>query len=74
MSMPLDLGWWKAANGQRKLLTYWSDTGALVLGDVDVIAIVHDEDDMRRRLEAWPEHCDLPSGLGWVAQQLEGCR
>jgi len=52
MSIPLDLGWWLASNGQRRLLTWWSDTGALVLGDVDVIAIVHDEDDLRRRLTA----------------------
>lgn len=74
MSMPLDFGWWPMRNGQRALLTWWSDTGALVLGDTDVIAIVHDEDDLRRRLAAWPEHCDLKDGLGWVAVQLEGCR
>lgn len=74
MSVPLDLGWWRATNGQRRLLTWWPDTGALVFGDTDVIAVVHDEDDLRRRLEDWPSHCDLRDGLGWVAQQLEGCR
>lgn len=74
MSVPLDMGYWICPNGQRKLLTFWPDTGAVILGDEDVLAVVHDEDDLRRRLEAWPEHCDLRDGLGWVAQQLEGCR
>jgi hypothetical protein len=72
--MPLDFGWWRMRNGQRRLLTWWSDTGALILGDTDVIALCGDEDDLRRRLAAWPEHCDLRDGLGWVAQQMEGCR
>lgn len=74
MSVLLDLGWWQATNGQRRLLTWWPDTGALVLGDTDVIAVIHNEDDLRRRLTDWPSHCDLPGGLGWIAQQLEGCR
>ena len=74
MSNPLDLGWWKIRNGQRRLLTWWPDTGALILGDQDVIALIHDEDDLRRRLTGYADHCDLPDGLGWVATQLEGCR
>lgn len=74
MSMPLDFGWWILRNGQRRLLTWWSDTGALILGDTDVVALIYDEDDLRRRLAGWPEHCDLKDGLGWVATQLEGCR
>jgi hypothetical protein len=74
MSMPLDFGWWVMRNGQRRLLTWWSDTGALILGDTDVIAICYDEDDLRRRLTAWPDHCDLRDGLGWVAAQMVGCR
>jgi hypothetical protein len=43
-------------------------------GGLDVLAIVHNEDDLRRRLDGWADHCDLRDGLGWVAQQLEGCR
>lgn len=74
MTLPFDLGWWTLRNGQRRLLTWWPDTGAIILGDTDVLAICHDENDLRRRLEAWPDHCDLPGGLGWVAAQLEGCR
>ena len=77
MSMPLDMGYWRMRNGQRRLMSYWPDCGALTLdgpGGLDVLAICHDEDDLRRRLEDWPSHCDLPDGLGWVATQLEGCR
>lgn len=74
MSVALDMGWWVATNGQRKLLTYWADTGALVLGDQDVIAIIYDEDDLRRRLTGWAEHCETREGLSWIAAQLEGCR
>lgn len=74
MTPPLDLGYWRVANGQRQLLVWWPDTGALTLGDRDVLAVIHDEDELRRRLQDWPSHCDLRDGLGWVAQQLEGCR
>lgn len=74
MTTPLDLGWWRTRNGQRQLLTWYPATGALTLGDHDVIAVIHDEDELRRRLADWPSHCDLPDGLGWVAAQLEGCR
>jgi hypothetical protein len=58
-------------------LTWWSDSGAVTLdgpGGLDVLAVVYDEDDIRRRLDGWEFHCDLRDGLGWVAQQLEGCR
>ena len=77
MSIPLDFGWWRIRGGQRRLLTFWPDSGVITLdgpGGLDVLAIVHDEDDLRRRLAGWEDHCDLPDGLGWVAQQLEGCR
>jgi hypothetical protein len=77
MSTPLDMGWWLMRDGRRRLLTYWADSGAVTLdgpGGLDVLAIVHDEDDLRRRLADWPSHCELRDGLGWVAGQLEGCR
>lgn len=77
MSMPLDMGWWLCANGQRRLLTFWSDSGAVTLdgpGGLDVLAVCHDEDDVRRRLAGWEDHCDLRDGLSWVAGQLGGCR
>jgi hypothetical protein len=68
---------WLTSSGQRRLLTFWADCGAVTLdgpGGLDVLAIVHNEDDLRRRLDGWADHCDLRDGLGWVAQQLEGCR
>lgn len=74
MSMPLDFGWWYMRNGQRQLLTWWSETGAVTLGGADVIAIVYDEDDLRQRLSGWADHCELRNGLGWVAAQLAGRR
>lgn len=77
MTTQLDMGWWRTTNGQRRLLTWWPDSGALTLdgpGGLDVLAIIHDETELHRRLEGWADHCDLRDGLGWVAQQLEGCR
>jgi hypothetical protein len=73
MTMPLDMGWWLMRNGQRRLLTYWADCGAVTLdgpGGLDVLAIVTDEDDLRRRLSGWEDHCDQRDGLGWVVEQL----
>lgn len=77
MSMPLDMGWWLMRNGQRRLLTWWADCGAVTLdgpGGLDVLAICNDEDDLRRRLDGWADHCGRRDGLAWVAAQLEGCR
>jgi hypothetical protein len=77
VSVPLDLGWWRMRNGQRRLLTWWSDSGALTLdgpGGTDVLAVIYDEDELRRRLTGWADHCDTREGLGWLAQQLEGNR
>jgi hypothetical protein len=78
MSLPLDFGFWRMNNGQRRLLTWWGpENGALTLdgpGGLDVLAIIDNEDDLRRRLAGWEDHCDLRDGLGWVATQLKGCR
>ena len=77
MSGPLDIGWWRMHDGRRRLLTYWPDCGAVTLdgpGGLDILAICHDEDDLRRRLAGWETHCDRRDGIGWIAQQLEGCR
>ena len=73
MSVPLDFGMWRIGTGQRRLLSWDPNSGALTL-DGDPIAFCTDEDDLRRRLLGWPDHCDLADGLGWVAQQLQGCR
>lgn len=73
MTVPVDFGYWRAGLGQRRLLSWDPNSGAITL-DGDPIAICHDEDDLRRRLLGWPDHCDLIDGLGWVATQLQGCR
>lgn len=74
MSCPLPLGDWFMQDGTQRTLEWLSDTGAVVLGGKDVLAIVDNEDDLRRRLSGWADHCELRNGLGWVATQLEGCR
>lgn len=68
--VPMDMGYWRVANGQRRLLAWDPTTGALTL-DGDLIAVCADAD---HRLSGWAEHCDLRDGLGWVATQLKGCR
>lgn len=73
MTMPLEFGQWTMRDGTCRTLVWWSD-GRLILGDRDVVAVCHDEDDLRRRLAGWPDHCATREGLGWLAQQLEGCR
>jgi hypothetical protein len=73
VTVPIDLGMWRIRGGQRRRLTWDPDTGIVAL-DGDPLAVCTDEDDFRRRLDGWLEHCDLADGLGWVAQQLEGCR
>lgn len=70
MSSPLDMGYWRVANGQRQLLTWDPDTGIVTL-DGDPVAVCADGD---QRLKGWAEHCDLRDGLGWVAAQLQGRR
>lgn len=68
----VDCGWWRAPGGRRQLLT-WHATGELVLGE-NVVAVISDELEMRRRLEGWAEHAGTAEGNGWLAQRLEGCR
>lgn len=73
----VDLGWWRRHNGRRSLLTWWSDTGALVLdgpGGLDVLAVIPDRTELERRLAGWAEHADTREGIGWLAGRLEGCR
>jgi hypothetical protein len=77
MSIPLDFGYWRMKDGRRRLLTFWPDCGAVTLdgpGGLDILARCDDEDEIRRRLTDWAEHCDTPDGLAWLANQLEGCR
>lgn len=68
----VDFGYWRTSSGRRQLLT-WHTEGSLYLGD-QIVAVIPEEIEVRRRLEGWAEHAGTPDGAGWLAQRLEGCR
>jgi hypothetical protein len=73
----LDFGWWALPSGQRGLLSWYAHSGELCLDaplEAMRLAVVRDEDDVRKRLAGWEHHADTRDGLGWLAAQLEGCR
>ena len=75
----LDFGWWKQPSGIVKLLSWNAANGELAfwpLGreETIILAVIPTEEEVRRRLEGWAEHCGTRDGLGWLAQRLEGCR
>lgn len=72
-----DAGWWTMPTGVKRLLSWNAGTHELSLIPIGreapiVLAVIADEDDVRRRLAGWQEHCDTKEGLEWLAQQLEG--
>jgi hypothetical protein len=75
-----DFGWWLHPSGVRKLLSWNAATKELAFWPLTrwdhptVIAVIADEDEVRRRLDGWADHNDTKEGLGWLAQRLEGCR
>lgn len=76
-SLPTDFGYWALKDGRRALLTYWPGPGTLTLAGPDgqqTIAVIPTEDEARRLLAGWEDHCDLPDSLGWLATALEGAR
>lgn len=75
----LDFGWWSMSNGTKKLLSWNQGTHELCLWPLAreapiVLAVIIDEDEVRRRLEGWESHNSEKEGLSWLAQRLEGCR
>jgi elongation factor P hydroxylase len=74
----IDFGYWRLPDGRRALLCWHPRTGDVVLhhpsGRSDLITTIHDEAEVRERLVDWPSHCDLRTGLGWLASQLDGAR
>lgn len=75
--IPIDFGYWTLKNGQKALLTYWPGPGSLTLygpAGQQIIAVISNEDEVRRRLQGWEEHCDAPDSIGWLAGQLDGAR
>lgn len=67
------MGWWRAPGGRRQLLSWDNRTGALFMGE-NILAVLPDELEMRRRMDGWAEHAGTPEGSGWLAQRLEGWR
>jgi hypothetical protein len=75
-----DFGWWSQPGGQKKLLSWNAATKELSFWPLTrwdepiILAVIPDEDEVRARLEGWPDHNNTPDGLGWLAQRLEGYR
>lgn len=75
-----DFGWWPHGNGRKRLLSWNAETHELTFWPLHrteqtiVVAVITDEDELRRRLEGWEMHNNTPEGLSWLAQRLDGCR
>lgn len=76
----LDFGWWTQTDGPPRLLSWNAATKELTfwpLGHQEppaVLAVIPDEDEVRRRLEGWETYHTTKEGLAWLARQLNGCR
>ena len=75
----LDFGWWPQPGGVRRLLSWNEETGELAFWPLNrepanVLAIIKDEDEVRRRLDGWEAYNATPDGEKWLATRLEGCR
>jgi hypothetical protein len=79
----VDLGHdWLLPNGQRALLCWYPFSGELVLHkpsgppgrNNEVLAVITDETELRRRLDGYEHHAYTRGGLGWLAGQLDGAR
>lgn len=75
--LPVDFGWWALKDGRKALLSYWPDGGRLTLdgpNGCQVVAVVPTEEETRRLLNGWEDHCGQPDALGWLATALDGAR
>lgn len=76
----VDFGWWPHPDGFQRLLSWNEETKELSFWPIHrlegpmVLAVIPDEDDVRARLEGWPDHNTTKEGLAWLAQRLEGYR
>lgn len=74
-----DFGWWLMPTGMKRLLSWNAGTGELALHPLGreeeiVLTVIADEEEVRRRLDGWPDHAGTKEGLGWLAQRLDGVR
>jgi hypothetical protein len=69
---------WLLSDGRRAALCWYPFSGELVLqkpsGRNEVLAVIDDEVELRRRLDGWEHHAYTRSGLGWLTSQLDGVR
>jgi hypothetical protein len=69
---------WLLPDGRRGMLSWYPFSGELVLhkpsGRDDVLAVIGDEVELRRRLEGYEHHAFTRSGLSWLTAQLDGVR
>lgn len=76
----VDFGWWIQPNGLRRLLSWNAATHELAFWPLlrsekpTIVAVIDDEDELRRRLDGWADHTDTKEGLAWLAQRLEDYR
>lgn len=75
-----DFGWWTQSTGQKRLLSWNAGTKELTFWPLArweeplVLAVIADEDEVRRRLEGWEAYNTSKEGLDWLASRLEGCQ
>ncbi len=78
-----DVGlWWReAADGPLHRAAWVKDTGELYLtrlgpaeqggGEVEVLAVLDDEEYMRKVLRGWRQQCGRPGSLVWLRERAE---
>lgn len=72
-----DFGWWVHPDGHKRLLSWNQATKELSFWPLArweepiVLAVIPDEDDVRRLLEGWDTFNHTKEGLSWLAARLE---
>lgn len=78
-----DVGlWWReAADGPLHRAAWVKDTGELYLtrlgpaeeggGEVEVLAVLDDEDCLEQELRGWRQQCGKPGSLAWLHERAE---
>lgn len=78
-----DVGlWWReAADGPLHRAAWVKDTGELYLtrlgpaeqggGEVEVLAVLDDEDCLEQELSGWRQQCGKPGSLAWLRERAE---
>jgi hypothetical protein len=73
-----DFGWWRCADGNRRLLTWNEGSKTLALCALhrwekdEVLGTFADEDEVAGRLKDWELHNSDPDGRAWLDATLAG--